>query len=548
MKKHTLALIMTLAVLPLGSCASMPTHRLTFETNGGTSIAALEGRPGTAIEGEIVTTRDGYAFKGWYSDSELTKKVTSLDTYPYADCTIYAKWARICTITFETNGGTAKNPLSGAAGDLIDLGENPTKENSYFTAWHTDAGLASPFTLDRFPEEDLTLYALWENYPTISFVTNYTDQTGATVTLEPVTAAKGAELEPLDMSWAPMDKSSGTVVFDGWYSDSALTKQFYYGTMPDESVTLYAKWLHLYTITFDCGPGASSVAPLSAFEGEEIKAPYHPVSTSAEYFDGWYTDPTFSGAPFAFTSMPDHDLTLYAKWVENPSITFIDGFDETVIASVAVAPGTVVSEELLTDRPTHVGYHEIGWYSKDEAGNYSPYIFGSPLDRESVTVYLRFAPNVRLTFTGAETEVYELTPTELSVAAAPALADSSLYLVGWYDQPLGTDGKPVEGSTKIVFPYTSETPMTFYPYAVASVELTIRIGDSSYTVRGGAGQPLELPSEIKDAVTAYLNAQGFHAYAFSDEAGNKSYLRSFPETGGTYTLVEDTSFNPDIGI
>ena len=36
-------------------------------------------------------------------------------------------------------------------------------------------------------------------------------------------------------------------------------------------------------------------------------------------FVGWYTDTAFTTAwDFANDTMPDNDLTLYAKWTENP--------------------------------------------------------------------------------------------------------------------------------------------------------------------------------------------------------------------------------------
>lgn len=73
-------------------------HGLTFETNGGSSIPYKEFPDGTTVETENYTTmRDGYRFIGWYSDRELTDKITRIAMD--ADKTIYAGWSLINPFT-----------------------------------------------------------------------------------------------------------------------------------------------------------------------------------------------------------------------------------------------------------------------------------------------------------------------------------------------------------------------------------------------------------------------------------------------------------------
>lgn len=89
------------AVAPSGNSGSSTgtvSYKLCFETNGGTKISDTYKENGTDID--LVSykpTREGYEFDGWYSDKELTKKITSIKISK--DTTIFAKWVeKVVTI------------------------------------------------------------------------------------------------------------------------------------------------------------------------------------------------------------------------------------------------------------------------------------------------------------------------------------------------------------------------------------------------------------------------------------------------------------------
>ncbi|MGI6206235.1 MAG: S-layer homology domain-containing protein [Anaerovoracaceae bacterium] len=66
-------------------------YTLTFETNGGSDVKAVTKAENSVIDlSEYTTTKEGYTFEGWYSDADLTQKVTSVTLN--ADTTVYAKW------------------------------------------------------------------------------------------------------------------------------------------------------------------------------------------------------------------------------------------------------------------------------------------------------------------------------------------------------------------------------------------------------------------------------------------------------------------------
>lgn len=67
------------------------TYTLTFETNGGSSIAALTAEDGSVIDlSQYTPEKDGFIFTGWYTDNSLTQKVTSVTLD--SNKTVYAGW------------------------------------------------------------------------------------------------------------------------------------------------------------------------------------------------------------------------------------------------------------------------------------------------------------------------------------------------------------------------------------------------------------------------------------------------------------------------
>ena len=82
-----------------GGSGGATSYTLTFDTNGGSAISKVSRSSGTTVDLTGYTpTRDGYTFDGWYSDSALTIKVTSIKLT--SNTTIYAKWTAKSDMSF----------------------------------------------------------------------------------------------------------------------------------------------------------------------------------------------------------------------------------------------------------------------------------------------------------------------------------------------------------------------------------------------------------------------------------------------------------------
>ena len=67
------------------------------------------------------------------------------------------------TISFETNGGSAIEPIQMMSGNKITKPSNPTKTDWYFDGWYSDSDLTQIWNFNTVVYEDMTLYAKWRD-------------------------------------------------------------------------------------------------------------------------------------------------------------------------------------------------------------------------------------------------------------------------------------------------------------------------------------------------------------------------------------------------
>ena len=125
--------------------------------------------------------------------------------------------------------------------------------------------------------------------------------------------------------------------FDGWYYDNNGGKakwDFDAGTVT-RAMTLKAKWVQTYTVTFETS-GGSAVGPVTVDAGSTVTKPADPTK-SGYTFGGWYKDSTLQ-TPLDFANdTVTADTTLYAKWTANPPAPSYDDSDPTYAVSAPAA-------------------------------------------------------------------------------------------------------------------------------------------------------------------------------------------------------------------
>ena len=92
-------------------------HKMTFETNGGSTIRVVNAARGDVIDlTKYNPTREGYEFIGWFADAALTQKITEVKLTD--NVTVYAGWREIEPIEPETPIEPEKPEISNPFADV----------------------------------------------------------------------------------------------------------------------------------------------------------------------------------------------------------------------------------------------------------------------------------------------------------------------------------------------------------------------------------------------------------------------------------------------
>ena len=122
-------------------------YTLTFDSDGGSDVAAITQDYGTKIETPAAPTKTGYTFAGW--DNEIP------ETMPAESMSFKAQWTiNQYTLTFNADNGTENVEITQDYGTKFDTPADPTREGYTFAGWDMDI----PETI---PAEDMSFTALW---------------------------------------------------------------------------------------------------------------------------------------------------------------------------------------------------------------------------------------------------------------------------------------------------------------------------------------------------------------------------------------------------
>ncbi|MCL2491599.1 MAG: InlB B-repeat-containing protein, partial [Coriobacteriia bacterium] len=224
----------------------VPTNpTITFEANGGSPVPTSQKVVLGAYASEPTAPQlIGKTLVGWFSTSDFeTGTQWDFNTDPVMDdLTLYAKWVTTqFAIAFMADGGTPAPTTQ-----IIDWGMVVAKPSSmtrtgYTTddKWYTDNGYTQEFSFATQVYQAYTLYAKWTiNRHEVTFDT----MGGVPIPGVQLVDYNSFISEPDNVIYA------GNVL-EGWYTNPSFTPltkwSFILNRMPDNNITLYARWLPL---------------------------------------------------------------------------------------------------------------------------------------------------------------------------------------------------------------------------------------------------------------------------------------------------------------
>lgn len=226
------------------------------------------------------------------------------------------------TLIFETNGGSAINPVTVRHGNAVARPADPTKDKYTFIGWYADPEFTEEYDFATVLEADKTIYAKFELTSTpigdiyvrydVLHIKQLPDGTYdlANAEVEHLSAKKDTTVTAVIKDYRAthhvnvnrtLSKLTGTAI------------QPYMGVDGKPVYTILSVYydLDFHTLTFDT-MGGSKIAPETVRHGLTVAKPKDPVN-GGYIFDGWYTDKTFR-TPYNFATPLTQDTTIYAKW------------------------------------------------------------------------------------------------------------------------------------------------------------------------------------------------------------------------------------------
>lgn len=116
-------------------------------------------KPGSLVFEPAAPVRSGYNFKGWYKDKSFNNEFDFSTETVYNDTSIYAKWAKLYTVTVKDAGGATISSTAVEDGSALSSVPAPTKRDHCFVGYFGEAEFTNPVISDTVISENTTVYA-----------------------------------------------------------------------------------------------------------------------------------------------------------------------------------------------------------------------------------------------------------------------------------------------------------------------------------------------------------------------------------------------------
>jgi uncharacterized protein (TIGR02145 family)/uncharacterized repeat protein (TIGR02543 family) len=297
---------------------TIATYTVKFNSQGGSLVDSQKVNSGDKVAKPTDPTKTNFTFGGWYKESGYTNTWDFTSMTITTDITLYAKWIGIAyTVKFNSQGGSAVDSIKVNSGDKVNKPADPNWAGHTFVGWYKESGYTTPWEFTSATvSADIVLYAKWT---TITYTVKFNSQGGGAVDSIKVNSGDKVN-QPTDPSWAGH-------TFNGWYKESGCTNAWdFASTLVTADMTLYAKWILVYTVTYNVngGSGTVPVDPNTYSNGSTVSVLSGSGLSRTNYtFSGWNTQADTLGTSYLGGQqffMGSVNVNLYAKWRMNAPV------------------------------------------------------------------------------------------------------------------------------------------------------------------------------------------------------------------------------------
>lgn len=537
--------------------SNVATYTVSYNSNSSTSGTAP--LPQTGIVSTAVVSantgslsRLGYRFDGWntVAGGGGTAYVAGSTIAPVADVTLYAQWVAVptFTITYNGNGQTSGSvPSAMTSSDAsVALAANTgvlNKTNYTFNGWNTLANgtgthydVGAQFALSA----NTTMYAEWlGNIYTLTYNSNGSTNGSAPAATSGrgalTTATNSGSLEKTGYNFSGWNTAS-----DGTGTNVAVGSSY----TPTANTTLFAKWVAIptYTITFNANGATSGSVPAAltnVYLQQTVPGNTGNLDLAARVFGGWNTNASGTGTTYAVASTftPSANLTLYAIWNVNYSITYdSNGATSGTVPTAQTGLAGAATVALNTGLLTRTGYNFSGW-NTNAGGTGTSYAAGASISSSAdVTLYAKWVliPTFNVTYNANGSTSGSVPAAQNGIVSAVvasnsgSLAKTGYNFSGWNELANGTGISYAEGAT-----ITPSQNTVLYAKWVLIPNYTITYDDNGST----GGSPVMAASGISSSVTLDANSGALvrDGYVFDGWNTQANGLGTSFAPGASYT-------------
>ena len=272
-------------------------YTVIFQLDDGKEYQKLELLEGETVKKPADPSKTGYTFVEWQLDGKPYVFTTKINS----NITLKAKFSPkdvICSVVFDSNGGTSITKENVKCGTRLTNVSNPTRSGYTFAGWTLNN---ANFDISSMPiNENIKLVAKWD--PKSCKVT-FDSNGGDAVTSESIRCNTKLETLPT------LKRNNYT--FNGWLLDN---KPFTVDTVVKSDIKLVASWtLKTCTVTFNSN-GGSPIDSRTINCGSKLETLPTPTR-DGHTFKEW----KLGNNKFTSGTTVTENITLTADWTKNES-------------------------------------------------------------------------------------------------------------------------------------------------------------------------------------------------------------------------------------
>lgn len=341
MKKFFCNLVFVFSVLIISISCKLESinalYEVTYVSDHGDIPQSIKVTEGTVLAGTQLPdlVAENYDFEGWYTGeyADSSSIISGGEFVVTEDVTLTAKWkGNKCIITYKPKEGSDEDCYTEyyEFGQTFEIKENPyTIPDGYvFKGWEIEETVYQPGNEVQAVGQNMDFTAVIQNKndnPYSIVYKNVLNTDTVVLGTNPTVFNDGDKIVIYDL------QRTG-YVFEGWYTDEALTNKAVTMWKPTKaplaqdstSLVLYAKWTPVrYTVIFNANGGDGSSEPLECYYDQSYSVPECPFGLSGFKFLKWsttkspesYTVSYLPRTDFKNLSVKNNDIvTLYATW------------------------------------------------------------------------------------------------------------------------------------------------------------------------------------------------------------------------------------------